>query len=113
MMAVGELETLRRYSLPVIVVFDDSAYGIEYHALRIRQTDTRLAVLDDVDFAAVARGFGMHATTVRTISELRAAGATFGATTGPILIDAKINGKVETRWLNELVARGWHQCGHA
>jgi thiamine pyrophosphate-dependent acetolactate synthase large subunit-like protein len=110
MTAIGELETLRRHNLPVIViVFDDSAYGIEYHALRIRQTETRLSVFDDVDFAAVARGFGIHGVTVRTIEELRQAGATFGATRGPILIDAKVNGKVETQWLNELVAAGWHQ----
>lgn len=114
MTAIGELETLRRYNLPVIVVvFDDSAYGIEYHALRIRQTETRLSVFDDVDFAAVARGFGIHAVTVRTIEELREAGPTFGAMTGPILIDAKVNGRVETQWLKELVAAGWHQHGRA
>lgn len=110
MAGIGELETLRRYNLPVIVVvFDDSAYGIEYHALRIRQTEPELSVFDDVDFAAVARGFGIPAVTVRTVEELRGASTTFGATTGPILIDAKVNGKVETEWLNELVAAGWHQ----
>jgi thiamine pyrophosphate-dependent acetolactate synthase large subunit-like protein len=112
MMAVAELETLRRYNLPVVVVvFNDSAYGIEYHALRLRQTELRLSLFDDVDFAAVARGFGIHATTVRTTEELRGLSATFGATTGPVLIDAKVNRKVETQWLTELVAAGWHQHG--
>jgi len=114
MTAIGELETLRRHNLPVIVVvFDDSAYGIEYHALRIRQRETRLAVFDDVDFAAVARGFGLHAGTVRTIEELRDMAATFSAGTGPQLVHARVNSKVETQWLDELVASGWHQRARA
>jgi acetolactate synthase-1/2/3 large subunit len=112
MTAIGELETIRRYRLPVVVVvFNDSAYGIEYHALRVRNTDPSLARFDDVDFAAVARGFGVDAATVRTISELRAAFASRGDTQGPYLIDAKIDGTVETAWLDELVAAGWHSHG--
>jgi acetolactate synthase-1/2/3 large subunit len=110
MAAIGELETLRRYSLPLtVVVFNDSAYGVEYHAARVRGADPGIAQFDDVDFAAVARGFGIDADTVRTLGELRALQGRLGATDRPFLLDAKIDGTVETPWLKEIIAAGWHR----
>jgi acetolactate synthase I/II/III large subunit len=111
MAAIGELETLRRHSLPLtVVVFNDSAYGVEYHAARVRGTDPAIAQFDDVDFAAVARGFGVQSATVRTLGELRALQGQLGSADRPFLLDAKIDGTVETPWLKEIIAAGWHQC---
>jgi acetolactate synthase-1/2/3 large subunit len=110
MAAIGELETLRRHSLPLtVVVFNDSAYGVEYHAARVRGADPAIAQFDDVDFAAVARGFGVQAATVRTLGELRALKGRLGSVGGPFLLDAKIDGTVETPWLQEIIAAGWHR----
>lgn len=112
MMSIGELETIGRYRLPVVVVvFDDSALGLEYHALRLRRGKTGLAAFPDVDFTAVALGFGMEGITVRSVDELRRACEESVTWTAPLLIDAKIDGTVETDWLRELVQAGWH--GHA
>jgi acetolactate synthase-1/2/3 large subunit len=112
MMSVGELETIARYKLPVtVVVFDDSALGIEYHALRLRRSDPSLVEFPDVDFAAVARAVGMDAVTVRSPDELRRACSESIGWVRPTLIDGRIDGTVETEWLQELVAAGWH--GHA
>lgn len=110
MMSIGELETIARYRLPVVVVvFDDSALGIEYHALRLRRGDPRLAAFPDVDFAGVARAFGMDAVTVRSLQELHRACRRDAIWTAPYLIDARIDGTVETAWLHELVEAGWHR----
>jgi thiamine pyrophosphate-dependent acetolactate synthase large subunit-like protein len=111
MMSIGELETIVRYGLPVaVIVFDDSALGIEYHALRLRGGDPRFASFPDVDFAQVGRAFGLDAVTVHSSHELHSAcqSATWQA---PFLIDARIDGTVETGWLHELVEAGWHQHG--
>lgn len=108
MMSIGELETIGRYGLPVaVLVFDDSALGIEYHALRLRGGDPDLVAFPDVDFAGVARAFGLDASTVHSVDELEALldGRSWA---GPLLVDARIDGTVETGWLGELVAGGWH-----
>ena len=110
MQAVGELDTISRLDLPVVVVvFNDAAYGIEYHALRLRERDSRLAIFDDIDFAAVARAFGLDAATVRSSDDLRRLRPRLRGLTGPFLVDAKIDRTVETDWLRDLVAAGWHR----
>jgi thiamine pyrophosphate-dependent acetolactate synthase large subunit-like protein len=110
LMSIGELETIGRYRLPVtVVVFDDSALGIEYHALRLRQGDPHLAAFPPVDFASVARAFGIEAVTVHSAHELHQACSGSEVWQAPFLIDARVDGTVETDWLRELVDAGWHQ----
>jgi hypothetical protein len=53
----------------------------------------------------------VDACTVRTLGELRALQGRLGATDYPFLLDAKIDGTVETPWLQEIIAAGWHRYG--
>src|SRR5262249_805828 len=71
LMTMGELETLVREDLPmVIVLMNDCAYGAELHFLRLRQQPVAKSVFPDVDFAPIAEGFGFEAATIRTLEDL-------------------------------------------
>jgi thiamine pyrophosphate-dependent acetolactate synthase large subunit-like protein len=77
-----ELDTARRYRLPVItIVHNNAAWGI-IRAGQRKQLDFELATgLEDTDYAAIARGFGCHGEVVTqphqvgpAISRARASG---------------------------------------
>ena len=110
MMSIGELETIARHELPVVVVvFYDRELGVECHALRLRNGDPGFATFRDVDFAAVARGFGIDAVTGMSVEEIDEIGLQANRWASPLLIDAKIDGTVETEWLHGIVEAGWHR----
>ena len=55
LMTMGELETVVREDLPmVIVLMNDCAYGAELHFLKLRQQPVGKSVFPDVDFAPIA-----------------------------------------------------------
>src|SRR5690606_15518249 len=71
---VGELETYVREGIGVfLVVFNDGAYGAEVLKLRLFDRHEALAEYGRLDFAGIARAFGMEghrATDPETIAEL-------------------------------------------
>lgn len=92
MMSLVELDTAVRLGLGmVVIVFNDEAYGAE---VNLFQRDT--ARLDTVrfpetDLAAIARGFGCDAVTVRDLDDLAPVVAWLdGPRDRPLVIDAKI-----------------------
>lgn len=88
---VQELETAVRYRLKIIaVVFNDSHWGM-YRPLKdqVFQNDNFGTQLTDVDFAAVARGFGCHAEQVKCADDLAGAFQRAMAADGPALLDVK------------------------
>jgi thiamine pyrophosphate-dependent acetolactate synthase large subunit-like protein len=88
---IGDLETAAHCVSPLlIVVLNDSSYAAEFRVQRIRGLRTELAALRAVDFAAVARGFGLAGETVRTIAEIDALAERIRTLEGPLLIDCKI-----------------------
>ncbi|MBV8614635.1 MAG: thiamine pyrophosphate-binding protein, partial [Acetobacteraceae bacterium] len=92
LMTLGELETVAREDLPlVIVLMNDCAYGAELHFLKMRALPVAKSVFPDVDFAPVAEAFGFQAATVRTLDELRALAPVLAKPEGPVLLDCKIN----------------------
>jgi len=102
LMAASELETVVRLGLPmVVVVYDDGGYGAEVHHFGDD------AVLDTVTFpptdhAAIARGFGYEAVTVRGSGDLGAVRRwVAGVRDRPLLIDAKVAGPRGSWWLEE------------
>ena len=104
-MTMGELETVIREDLPmVIVLMNDCAYGAELHFLRMRQLPVAKSVFLDVDFAPIAEGFGYDAYTIRTLDELEALRPTLAAPDGPIFLDCKINADVAAPFMSEIVA---------
>jgi acetolactate synthase-1/2/3 large subunit len=92
-MTLAELETLARLQLDVlVVVFNDSALSLiaikqrpEGHggsgAVRYRPTD----------YAAIARGCGLAAETVRDAATLRRAARSACARRGPTLLDVTVD----------------------
>ena len=88
-MAVAELETLARLQLPVVVVvFNDSLLSL----IAVKQSPTDQGGSDVVtyrgtDFAAIARGCGVEAWSVRTSDEYSAALSAALDSGRPALID--------------------------
>ena len=102
LMTMGELETVAREDLPVVVVLmNDCAYGAELHFLEMRDMPVGLSKFPDIDFAPVAEAFGFRAETVRTLDELRSLADVLGKPDGPLFLDCKINGAVSAPFLLE------------
>ncbi|MGO1562187.1 MAG: thiamine pyrophosphate-binding protein [Actinomycetaceae bacterium] len=104
MMSLVELDTAVRERVnPVIVVYNDSAYGAEVH--HFDGDDMQTVRFPDTDLAAIARGFGCEGFTVRTRADLDALAELVPTVTDrPIVVDAKIT---EFRsWVEEHVFQG-------
>lgn len=104
MMTLGELDTVVRAGLPlVIVVMNDCAYGSEVHLLRAQRLPVAQALFADVDFAALAAVLGFETATVRSMGDLQRLAPMLQQPDGPVLIDAKINAAVIAPFLTEFV----------
>ncbi|MDH2428484.1 thiamine pyrophosphate-binding protein [Sphaerisporangium sp. TRM90804] len=103
LMGVAELETVVRLGLPmVLVVYDDEAYGAEVHHFGPGGHPLDLVRFPPVDFAAIARGFGCAAVTVRERADLGAVSAWLdGPRDRPLLIHAKVTAGHPSWWLEE------------
>jgi thiamine pyrophosphate-dependent acetolactate synthase large subunit-like protein len=108
-MGVADLDTVVRLRLPmVIVVYNDAAYGAEVHHFGPgalgggSAPDLATVRFPDTDLAAVGRGFGCAAITVRSPVDLDAVAEwVAGQRDTPLLIDAKIAGDGGAWWLAE------------
>jgi thiamine pyrophosphate-dependent acetolactate synthase large subunit-like protein len=103
LMALGELETVARLGLNMlVVVYDDAAYGAEVHHFGPGGHPVDLAQFPAVDFAAFGRAAGFAAVTVRTPEDLSAVGEWLDAgADGALLVDAKVVPTVVAEWLEE------------
>lgn len=92
-MCLGELETVRRLALPVtIVVFNDSRLSLIAIKAKPEGNGGNGAIgYDHTDFAAVARGYGLHGTAASNVDEFDAALATAFEHDGPSLIDVTVD----------------------
>lgn len=104
LMAISELETAVRLGLPLVaLVYNDSAYGAEIHHFdQASKEDLETVIFPDTDIAAIARGYGAHGLTVRTVADL--SGVTDwlnGARDTPLVVDARIASDGGAWWLAE------------
>lgn len=92
MMSLTELDTAVRLHLPlVVIVYNDDAYGAEVHHFGPEGAALDTVIFPETDIAAVARGFGCQAVTVRRPEDLE--GVTDWVANPrdtPLVIDAKI-----------------------
>ena len=101
-LALPELDTAARLGLPVlIVVWNDAAYGAEVHHFGPMGMEVEIAQFDDADLAAIARGAGVPALTVREAADLAAVGDWAANPHGPLLVDAKVDPGIAGDWLAE------------
>ena len=102
LMSLGDLETLVRYQIPlVVVVLNDAAYGSELQILRLFELSEDLSVFPDTDFTTIARALGSRAVTLRTEADMAALRAELIDMNGPLVVDAKISRAVRAAWLEE------------
>jgi thiamine pyrophosphate-dependent acetolactate synthase large subunit-like protein len=103
LMGASELETVVRLALPMlVVVYNDAAYGAEVHHFGPGGHDLRTVVFPETDVAAMARGIGFEAVTVRTVADLAAVGDwVAGPRRPPLLVDAKVVADEPSWWLEE------------
>lgn len=109
LMGISELETAVRLGLPLVcIVYNDAAYGAEVHHFGHggHTVDLGSVRFPDTDIAAIARGFGAEAITVRTVADLQPVAAWVdayeaGTQDRPLVIDAKIASDGGSWWLAE------------
>ncbi|WP_330268717.1 thiamine pyrophosphate-binding protein [Streptomyces griseorubiginosus] len=103
LMGAADLDTVRRLGLPmVVVVYNDNAYGAEVHHFGPDGHPLDTVEFPPTDIAAVARGYGFEAVTVRTHVDLKAvADWVAGPRSAPLLIDAKVVRDRGAWWLEE------------
>lgn len=100
LMSIADLETAVRLGLRLcILVYNDASYAAEVHYFRRQGFSVDIVRFPETDFAAIARGYGARAATVRTAADLAplkqwvAEGAP-----GVFVIDGKINPDLEADW---------------
>jgi thiamine pyrophosphate-dependent acetolactate synthase large subunit-like protein len=101
LMSASELETVARLALPmVILVYNDSAYGAEVHHFGRDAADDGFVSFPDVDFAAIARGYGLDGVTMRSADDVAAVRAwAEGPRSTPLLVDIKVTTTEPSWWL--------------
>jgi thiamine pyrophosphate-dependent acetolactate synthase large subunit-like protein len=101
-MSIGELETLVRYKIPMLVLaINDAGFGVEVHILRHASQPTTHASFTDTDFAAVGRAFGTEGITVRKPGDLDALKPWLSSPRGPMVVDCKVNPSIMADWFKE------------
>jgi thiamine pyrophosphate-dependent acetolactate synthase large subunit-like protein len=100
LMSISDLETALRLELRLcILVYNDASYAAEVHYFRRHGYAIDIVQFPDTDFAAIARGYGAHAATVRTLADLDPVKAWVAeGAPGVFVIDGKINPDLEADW---------------
>lgn len=103
LMSVAELTTAARLALPLlVVVYDDAAYGAEVHHFGPHGHPLDTVTFPDTDLAAIARGFGCEARTVRDPADLAGVREWLaGPRDTPMVVDAKVVSSEPSWWLEE------------
>ncbi|MCV2489339.1 thiamine pyrophosphate-binding protein [Geodermatophilus sp. YIM 151500] len=103
LMGASELETVVRLRLPmVVVVYDDAGYGAEVHHFGPDGHPLDTVRFPETDFAAIARGHGFAAVTVRDGRDLDGVATWLaGPRSAPLLVDAKVARDEPSWWLEE------------
>jgi acetolactate synthase I/II/III large subunit len=100
LMSISDLETAVRLGLRLcVLVYNDASYAAEVHYFRRHGYSIDIVQFPDTDFAAIARGYGARAATVRTLADLDPLKAWVAeGAPGVFVIDAKINPDLEADW---------------
>ena len=104
LMGASELETAVRLRLNelLIVVYNDEAYGAEVHHFGPHGDSLDNVQFPETDLAAIARGHGYAAATVRAEADLAPVQSWLsGPRDRPMLIDAKVTRTKPSWWLEE------------
>lgn len=103
LMGAAELDTVVRLGLDMlVVVFNDEAYGAEVHHFGPDGHPLDTVTFEETDIAAIGRGYGFEALTVRAPADLAVVRDWIdGPRERPMLIDAKVTRDQAAWWLEE------------
>jgi thiamine pyrophosphate-dependent acetolactate synthase large subunit-like protein len=104
LMGASELESAVRLGIGnlLVAVFNDEAYGAEVHHFGPHGDSLANVQFPETDIAAIARGYGYAAATVRSQADLASVKAWLdGPRDRPMLIDAKVTTTRPSWWLEE------------
>jgi pyruvate dehydrogenase (quinone)/pyruvate oxidase len=92
-MLIGELATCVKYNLPlkIFVIRNDELGQIKWEQMVFLGNPEYVTGLQGIDFAAVARAFGMASFTIRTPQECGHVIESALATMGPVLVEAIVD----------------------
>lgn len=92
MMSLAEFATAAREKLDlIVVVFNDGAYGQEWHHFRQRDVSTRLAFIGRPDLGATATALGGTSVRLRTRDDLADVEKAIRERDRPLLVDVQID----------------------
>lgn len=104
LMALGELETMVRYRLPIlVVVMNNHAYGAEAREMEIRGLPIDDAIFPPTDFASVAAALGARAATVRRTADLLPVRDWIDDPVGPFALDCRIDPANAAGWFRAAI----------
>ncbi|HXL68666.1 MAG TPA: thiamine pyrophosphate-binding protein [Xanthobacteraceae bacterium] len=100
LMSISDLETALRLKLRMcILIYNDASLAAEVHYFQRKGYSTDIVQFPDTDFAAIARGYGAQAATVRTLADLEPLRKWVkDGAPGVFVIDGKINPELEADW---------------
>ena len=106
LMGLADLDTLIRVAERcLVVVVNDAAYGAEIHQYAPAGLRERAMLIDEVDFAGLARSLGARADTVRTHADLAGAREWLAAgAAGTYLIDCRVSRSVVAPFIRRVAA---------
>jgi len=106
LMSLGELETMVRCQLPVlVVVLNDAAYGTEVRELQLRGEPIAAATFPETDFAGTAQALGASGTTVRDLADLAAVEPWLNDPAGPFVVDCRVDRRYPAAWFTAAIGR--------
>lgn len=105
LMGLPDLDSLARTAASAIVlVFNDAAYGAEVHQYGSQGLDQDIMLIDEVDFAQVAEGFGCRSAVVRTLDDLAAVESWVAdGTRGTFVADLRVSRAVVAPYILEII----------
>jgi thiamine pyrophosphate-dependent acetolactate synthase large subunit-like protein len=106
MMSLGDLESVSRLGLPMLViVYNDAAYLAEVAILEALEMSTAHAYFKDVDLASLARSVGFSGHAIRRLDDLNQLASEITDPSTRVLLDCKVNPAVRGDWFNEAFGR--------
>lgn len=105
-MGIADLETVVRLGRStLVVVVNDAVYGAEVHQYGSQGLDQGVMRVGEMDFAAIARGFGAQAVTVTRPADLDwVMQWVRHGTHGTLVVDAKVSPEVVAPYMREMAA---------
>lgn len=92
LLSLGELETVGRLGLPmVIVVLNDGGYGAEVQILRSQNRHGELATFDNPDLVELARALGFEAMRLTSTDDLDDLSKRLAELGGPLFVESRID----------------------